>query len=320
MAGHKNPQQKIQLHLKIKEENNRLREDNLRLQDDLSKKIDIIQKHQKESRTQQLFESTMSPKEKTDGKSKKELDTLIMHVITQPQFSKLAKAHNMNLKTQGSHSVQKVLELLAMVDDALEAKDEQIQGLRKMPPKPQGHNLQNYISKTKRSEQQHGLNSTQKFRSPGVHETRNNTMSQAGLMPNPHGGSVGMLPPNQILMRAGSASGIKAPNQPEHQAAPIREQNRLTSGNRRPSLTNLQGTHQLQNKLTSGSPVMLNSYSSLYKQNASHRGSSRDKAQGYGPEDDTEQQMQPEKENTLHLMSNGYSDIIQKQKQYKQTQ
>ena len=30
----------------------------------------------------------------------------------------------MNLKTQGSHSVQKVLELLAMVDDALEAKDE----------------------------------------------------------------------------------------------------------------------------------------------------------------------------------------------------
>ena len=44
-AGHKNPQQKIQLHLKIKEENNRLREDNLRLQDDLSKKIDMIQKH-----------------------------------------------------------------------------------------------------------------------------------------------------------------------------------------------------------------------------------------------------------------------------------
>ena len=30
-AGHRNPNQKIQLHLKIKEENNRLREDNLRL-------------------------------------------------------------------------------------------------------------------------------------------------------------------------------------------------------------------------------------------------------------------------------------------------
>ena len=136
MAGHKNPQQKIQLHLKIKEENNRLREDNLRLQDDLSKKIDIIQKHQKESRTQQLFESTISPKDKVDGKSKKELEALIMHIITQPQFAKLAKSHNMNLKVGGSHSTQKVLELLALADDALEAKDEQIQGLRKMPPKP----------------------------------------------------------------------------------------------------------------------------------------------------------------------------------------
>lgn len=139
-------------------------------------------------------------------------------------------------------------------------------------------------------------------------------------MLNPHGASTGMLPPNQILMRAGSASGIKAPNQPEHQAAPIREQNRLASGNRRPSLTNLQGTHQLQNKLTSGSPVMLNSYSSLYKQNASHRGSSRDKAQAYSHDDDGEQQMKPEKENTHQLMGNGYKDIIQKQKQYKQAQ
>jgi hypothetical protein len=30
-AGHRNPQQKIQLHLKIKEENNKLKEDNFRL-------------------------------------------------------------------------------------------------------------------------------------------------------------------------------------------------------------------------------------------------------------------------------------------------
>lgn len=317
MAGHKNPQQKIQLHLKIKEENNRLREDNLRLQDDLSKKIDIIQKHQKESRTQQLFESTISPKEKADGKSKKELDVLIMHIITQPQFAKLAKSHNMNLKVGGSHSTQKALELLALADDALEAKDEQIQGLRKMPPKPQAPNLQSYISKSKRNEQSHGLNSTQKYRSPVVNDSRNNTMSQPGLMLNPHGASTGMLPPNQILMRAGSASGIKGPNQPEHQTAPIREQNRLSSGNKRPSLTNLQGTQHLQNKLTSGSPVMLNSYSSLYKQNVSHRGSSRDRTQIYSHDDD-EHQMRPEKENTHQLMANGYSDIVQKQKQYKQ--
>lgn len=44
LAGHKNPNQKIQLHLKIKEENNKLREDNLKLQEDLQKKIDMIQK------------------------------------------------------------------------------------------------------------------------------------------------------------------------------------------------------------------------------------------------------------------------------------
>ena len=30
-AGHRNPNQKIQLHLKIKEENNKLREDNFKL-------------------------------------------------------------------------------------------------------------------------------------------------------------------------------------------------------------------------------------------------------------------------------------------------
>ena len=42
LIGHKNPSQKIQHHLKIKEENNRLREDNIRLQEDLKRKIDVI--------------------------------------------------------------------------------------------------------------------------------------------------------------------------------------------------------------------------------------------------------------------------------------
>ena len=45
-AGHNNPNQKIQLHMKIKEENNRLREDNMLLQEDLQKKIELIQKMQ----------------------------------------------------------------------------------------------------------------------------------------------------------------------------------------------------------------------------------------------------------------------------------
>lgn len=89
-----------------------------------------------------------------------------------------------------------------------------------MPPKPQGLNLQNYISKPKRNDQathQAAMNenlmkmsSTQKYRSPGIQESRNTVTAQGGLGINPALNSMGMLPPNQILMRAGSASGLKA--------------------------------------------------------------------------------------------------------------
>ena len=40
--GHKNPNQKIQLHLKIKEENNRFREENYKLQEELKRKCEVI--------------------------------------------------------------------------------------------------------------------------------------------------------------------------------------------------------------------------------------------------------------------------------------
>jgi trans-2-enoyl-CoA reductase len=43
-GGHRNPNQKIQFHMKIKEENNRLRADNFRLQEDLQRKIETIYK------------------------------------------------------------------------------------------------------------------------------------------------------------------------------------------------------------------------------------------------------------------------------------
>lgn len=79
---HRNPNQKIQLHLKIKEENNRLREDNLRLQEDLQKKMEIIQKHQKEQRNQILSEHTL--KSMPDSKLKKDFDQLIQHIVTLP--------------------------------------------------------------------------------------------------------------------------------------------------------------------------------------------------------------------------------------------
>ena len=53
-GGHRNPNQKIQFHMKIKEENNRLRADNFRLQEDLQRKIETIYKQQQNI---QLFES-----------------------------------------------------------------------------------------------------------------------------------------------------------------------------------------------------------------------------------------------------------------------
>ena len=42
LIGHKNPNQKIQHHLKIKEENNRLQEENRKLHEELKRKVDII--------------------------------------------------------------------------------------------------------------------------------------------------------------------------------------------------------------------------------------------------------------------------------------
>lgn len=42
LIGHKNPSQKIQHHLKIKEENNRLKEENFKLQEELRRKTDIL--------------------------------------------------------------------------------------------------------------------------------------------------------------------------------------------------------------------------------------------------------------------------------------
>ena len=45
-GGHRNPNQKMQFHMKIKEENNRLRADNFRLQEDLQRKIETIYKQQ----------------------------------------------------------------------------------------------------------------------------------------------------------------------------------------------------------------------------------------------------------------------------------
>ncbi len=41
LVGHKNPSQKIQHHVRIKEENNRLREENVKLQDEIRQYIEL---------------------------------------------------------------------------------------------------------------------------------------------------------------------------------------------------------------------------------------------------------------------------------------
>lgn len=41
-AGHNNPAQKIQQHMKIKEENNKLREDNYLLKEEVRRKCEVI--------------------------------------------------------------------------------------------------------------------------------------------------------------------------------------------------------------------------------------------------------------------------------------
>lgn len=45
LIGHKNPSQKIQHHVRIKEENNKLREENVRLQEELRKRIELLSKY-----------------------------------------------------------------------------------------------------------------------------------------------------------------------------------------------------------------------------------------------------------------------------------
>lgn len=67
LIGHKNPNQKIQHHLKIKEENNRLREENSKLQEELKRKVDIIGINHQE-----------------DGLIEKNVKILIDHLFSQP--------------------------------------------------------------------------------------------------------------------------------------------------------------------------------------------------------------------------------------------
>lgn len=96
-GGHRNPNQKIQFHMKIKEENNRLRADNFRLQEDLQRKIETIYKQQQNI---QLFESTArtlkgavtsASDSKAETKLQRDYNALVQHIISCPQFARLAR-------------------------------------------------------------------------------------------------------------------------------------------------------------------------------------------------------------------------------------
>ena len=113
--------------MKIKEENNRLRADNFRLQEDLQRKIETIYKQQQNI---QLFESTArtlkgavanASDSKAETKLQRDYNALVQHIISCPQFSRLARNGGLKLDPQsGSHSLQKVMELISSADDALE--------------------------------------------------------------------------------------------------------------------------------------------------------------------------------------------------------
>ena len=114
-SGHNNPNQKIQLHQKIKEENNRLKAEIIHLREDLHSKFEMIQRYQREKP-----EAVPSRESKIENKIKKEFDQIINLVASLPQFERLAKKNNMSLEIGGSHSFQKALELLALADDELD--------------------------------------------------------------------------------------------------------------------------------------------------------------------------------------------------------
>lgn len=93
LVGHKNPSQKIQHHVKIKEENNKLREENVRLQEELHRKLELIQKkgtsvvEQAQSQPDLLKEDLKKLKKENQA-CQESLSRLADHVFTQPVLLK----------------------------------------------------------------------------------------------------------------------------------------------------------------------------------------------------------------------------------------
>ena len=135
-------------------------------------------------------------------------------------------------------------------------------------------------------------------------------------MQNKYQGSHGVLPPNTIAQtRAGSIKKLQSTQELKSE----RPSSEYLSGNFAKRSSRQEGpmhhsNSQMLNKMVCGSPVMINSYTNLYKQQREH---------SRGPLDTSGNQLKPEKENTVsHTQSSrnfgqSYGEIVQRQKQFK---
>ena len=94
---------------------------------------------------------------KAETKLQRDYNSLVQHIISCPQFARLARSGGVKLDAQsGSHSVQKIMELISTADDALEQPQPmpaeiyaspdghlsnsqgRSNGVKGMPPRPAG--------------------------------------------------------------------------------------------------------------------------------------------------------------------------------------
>lgn len=131
------------------------------------------------------------------------------------------------------------------------------------------------------------LNSTQKFRSPAMEQSRN----PVSALQSKYQGSHGVLPPNTIAQtRAGSIKKLQGTQELKSE----RPSSEFLTGSLAKRSSRQEGSmqhssSQMINKMVCGSPVMINSYSNLYKQQREH---------SRGPLDTSGSQLRPEKENS----------------------
>ncbi len=124
LVGHKNPSQKIQHHLKIKEENNRLREQNFKLQEEL-------RKAQFGRKMAQTFDLEQPANNNADSKALKKdnmilqenINRLVDHILTQP--TKLS----MNEHPSHSNKLKTAMEVVSLLSNTIHQKERDLKDI-----------------------------------------------------------------------------------------------------------------------------------------------------------------------------------------------